>query len=108
MTATAVRLAREAGLTQLKVTTNSVEASPVVRVPRTAGRRAKAAKAAASGAGVKSAPAEVSVVIGKPAQTSQHAPGRKAKQTPALRRSVAIVMERVGNTIEVVKVLHSK
>ena len=108
MTATAVRLAREAGLTQLKVTANSVEDLPVVRLPRTAGRRAKAAKAAVGGVGVKSAPAEVVVVIGKPAQASQHAMGKKAKQTPALRRSVAIVMERVGNAIEVVKVLHSK
>ncbi len=106
MAATAAKLAREAGLTHLKVTTNAVEESPVVRVPRTAGRRAKAAKATASSTDVKAAPTQVCIVIGKPAQSRQ--PSSTATRKPALRRSVAMVMERVGNTIEVVKVLHSK
>ncbi len=105
MAALAAGLAREAGLTKLKVTTNALETSPAVRVARTAGPRAKAAKAAATAAVMKNAPSEVCVVVGKPKRSRRPA---TAKTALSLRRSVALVVERTGNRVRVVKVLHSK
>jgi hypothetical protein len=105
--ARAAKLAREAGLTQLKVTTNAVEPSPAGRLPRTTARRAKAAKEIITKARVKPAPTEVCVVVGRPARPGPRVAG-EARREPAFRRSVAMVMEKVGNKLEVVKVLHSK
>jgi hypothetical protein len=105
ISALAAGIAREAGLTKLKTTTNAVEVSPAVPMARTAGRRAKAAKAVAALAGVNSAPSEVCVVVGKPKQSRQRG---SAGGNVSARRSVALVVERTGNRVRVVKVLHSK
>jgi hypothetical protein len=56
---------------------------------------------------VKEAPTRVTVVVGTPARPRRRAAGQ-ANRKPAFRRSVAMVLEKVGGTVEVVKVLHRK
>jgi hypothetical protein len=105
--ATAARLAREAGLTGIRVATNAVEQTPAVRVPRRAPPAVSAARAMVSEVEVKEAPTRVTVVVGTPARPRRRAAGQ-ANRKPAFRRSVAMVLEKVGGTVEVVKVLHRK